>query len=59
MLGYIVNATTQVEGKDSAETHRLGHIVPFVATEIFNAEIPAVTKEFFYRAIDSPKPAVD
>lgn len=42
MLDYILNSP-KLQLEDKALQHKLGHIVPFAATEIITSEIKSVT----------------
>lgn len=48
MLTYITVVHQPQMGESEQETKRLGHTVPYVASEFFNSEIKAVGRQFFY-----------
>jgi hypothetical protein len=48
MLNFITVVHQPAPGESAEETKRLGHTVPYVASEIFNSEIKSVGRQFFY-----------
>jgi hypothetical protein len=49
MLAYILEEPpTPIEGDDPIQTHKRGHTIPFVSSEVFSCEIPKVISQFFF-----------
>lgn len=48
MLNFITVVHQPAPGESAEETKRLGHTIPYVASEIFNSEIKSVGRQFFY-----------